>query len=181
MLAGKMKLRNFAIIAVGALVLLFLVSAVGLVGLSAILFQKTDEPPVIAPTTVATTEVRAPEPAPPPSTLRSAPPSAPATPEAAIVADAARPWDAFLLGKVGQSLGGDKVKDATGRTAYKVNLYQDAGSSSMNRAKVDIDRDDKWDEKWTFKPGEITREVAPADDENYTQTWLWVNGAWKAI
>jgi hypothetical protein len=65
------------------------------------------------------------------------------------------------------------VKDASRGNAFKVNLYQDEDKVSMNRAKVDLDRDDKWDEKWTFKPGEITRKVAPTDDENYTDNYLW--------
>jgi hypothetical protein len=78
----------------------------------------------------------------------------------------------------GKSLGSDKIKDATKGRPYKVNLYQDAGKSTMNRAKVDLDRDDKWDEKWTFDGDAITRQVAPNDDDNYTETYMWDGNAW---
>lgn len=97
---------------------------------------------------------------------------------ASAPADAARPWDALLVGKAGTDLGTDKVKDATGGTPYKANLYQDAGQSTINRAKVDYDRDEKWDEKWTYSPGEIKRQVAPADDERYTEEYVWSGGGW---
>ena len=91
-----------------------------------------------------------------------------------------RPWDAALLERSGKDLGNSKVKDAIKGKPWKVNLYQDDGSPTMNRAKVDIDRDDKWDEKWTFADDGISRQVAPADDENYTQTFAWDGSGWQA-
>ena len=106
--------------------------------------------------------------------------SSAATGASSAPVDSSRPWDSFLVGKAGADLGGEKVKDATGGTSYKVNLYQDAGQASMNRAKVDLDRDEKWDEKWTFAPDGITRQVAPNDDEQYSQTFLWSGGSWVA-
>ena len=60
-----------------------------------------------------------------------------------------------------------------------MNLYQDDGHSSVNRAKVDLDRDDKWDEKWTFKGDTIQRKVAPKDDEQYTRTLHWTGSGWE--
>ena len=85
---------------------------------------------------------------------------------------------AAVRAMAGRRLTSDKAKDVTKGHAYKVNLYQDAGESQVNRAKVDRDRDDKWDEKWTFEPGRIVREVAPADDEQYTQKLIFEGGRW---
>jgi len=72
----------------------------------------------------------------------------------------------------------EKIKDATKSQAFKINLYSDDGQR-FNRAKVDLDRDDKWDESWTFKSAtDIERKVAPADDENYTEVYAAQGGAW---
>ena len=94
-----------------------------------------------------------------------------------------RDMDRAVLELAKVSIGGDKKKDALPGRPYKVNLYQDRGSATPNRAKVDLNRNDKWDEKWTFEPGgKVTRQVAPADDERYTEEWRrdgerWVNPA----
>ena len=72
----------------------------------------------------------------------------------------------------------EKIKDATKGQAFKINLYADGGQR-FNRAKVDLDRDDKWDESWTFKSAtDIERQVAPADDEHYTEVYVATDGAW---
>lgn len=161
MFAGRMKLKTFLLVFGGLGALLFAggTAATAFFGAS-VIDEVTDAPPAPAPA------------------LASAPadpsPAAPAAP----AADSSRPWDSVLLGKAGTSLGTDKVKDATGGTPYKVNLYQDAGESTMNRAKVDYDRDEKWDEKWTFAPDGIVRQVAPNDDEQYSLKYKWSGGAW---
>lgn len=105
---------------------------------------------------------------------------APATPAPAVAAVApdARDVDRVLLSYENKNLGGDKLKDVQKGKPWKLNVYQDPGASVANRAKIDLDRDDKWDEKITFKPGEISREVAPADDEVYTERYLWTGGSW---
>jgi hypothetical protein len=104
--------------------------------------------------------------------------SAPAT--APSLAPGARPVDAALMTWRGKAIGSDKLKDVTQGQPYKINVYQDAGSPTANRAKIDLDRDDKWDEKITFTSDGVQREVAPADDEVYTKTYLWKDGAWVA-
>lgn len=75
-----------------------------------------------------------------------------------------------------------KIKDASKGRPFKINLYSDDGQR-FNRAKVDLDRDDKWDEKWTFKPdGTIERQLAPADDENYTERFvLEARARWQPL
>ena len=81
---------------------------------------------------------------------------------------AASNWEDEALKYQNQDLGSDKIKDAHKGRPWKLNVYQDAGKSTANRAKVDLDRDDKWDIKYTFEPdGTVLRATAPADDENY--------------
>jgi hypothetical protein len=70
----------------------------------------------------------------------------------------------FLLARLGRPASGDKLKDAfPGPT--KVNVY--AKNGIWDRAKVDLDRDEKWDEKWWVKDGKIMREVSTGDDDHY--------------
>lgn len=94
------------------------------------------------------------------------------------VNDNLRDVDRELMSWVGKDLGSKKKKDARKGKGWKINLYQDDGNSSMNRAKVDLDRDDRWDEKWTFDGKNISRKVAPDDDENYTDEYDWDGSAW---
>jgi hypothetical protein len=77
-----------------------------------------------------------------------------------------------------RAISGDKMKDATKGKPYKVNLYQEAGHSTVNRAKVDVDRDDKFDEKYTFETTKITLQRAPNDDEQYSETYHWNGSGW---
>ncbi len=189
MLAGRMKLTNFlALVGVGG---------AGLIG-GGLYFtgffedrpEPVDKPEVTSPaiSTAAEVPVAQPSSGPPPAdpaALAGLPPAADAVetvPDEAPPAatDPSRPWDAFLLERAGSALGSKKLKDAAKGKSWKVNLYQDDGESTMNRAKVDIDRDDKWDEKWTFKADSVTRKVAPADDEDYTEVFAWDGGTWVA-
>jgi len=187
MLAGKMKLKTFITLVVGV-VLLFglvclgvtiLVPGVAGVALWSAAPQETTPVAVeqVAPTPVATpaTPVVAP-PTPATPTPATAPPTAATTTPAAP--SNTRPFDALLFERAGTDLGTTKLKDVTTGKPYKVSLYQDEGNPTMNRAKVDLDRDDKWDEKWTFDATSISRKVAPADDENYTETWVWNGTEW---
>ena len=63
-------------------------------------------------------------------------------------------------------------------SGWKVNLYQDAGKKSVNRLKIDLDGDGKWDEKWTIEDDQVKRQVAPADDERYTEEWRLRGDVW---
>jgi hypothetical protein len=91
---------------------------------------------------------------------------------------AARPYDAEVIAWSKRSISGDKMKDATKGKKYKLNLYKDAGMTTVNRAKIDLDRDDKFDEKYTFETSKITLQRAPADDEKYTETFHWNGSGW---
>jgi hypothetical protein len=93
-----------------------------------------------------------------------------------------RPLDREIQHLLRSPTSADKTKDAFGG-AWKVNLYRDEGKRCFNRVKVDLDRDEKWDEKWDFETegGEekVKRHVAPADDEQYAEEYRLENGAWR--
>ena len=88
------------------------------------------------------------------------------------------PVDVALLKWQGKDLGTQKIKDATKGQPFKINVYQDDGNPTANRAKIDLDRDDKWDIKVTFEEP-ATRQVSPDDDENYSVTQAWSGKAWE--
>lgn len=161
MLAGKMKLNHFLIIA--GLVLAGAVAAVALTcdfsGDDRVV-RELPKPAAVKP---------APQPGASP---------APSPEPAAAGGPAERPVDVAVMQWRGKNLGEEKKKDVTKGRPFKVNVYQDAGKSEVNRAKVDLDRDDKFDEKWTFDGESITRQVAPNDDESYTETYVWNGEAW---
>ncbi len=68
---------------------------------------------------------------------------------------------------------GKKEKDLFRGRGPKVNLYDDDKNGSWDRAKVDLNRDDDWDEKWTVKNGDVERKVISSN-----KVLLWKNGAW---
>ncbi|HEY5922957.1 MAG TPA: hypothetical protein VIV11_14860 [Kofleriaceae bacterium] len=159
MLAGKVKLRAFVAVIVG-------IACGGMF----LLFKacKSSEPPP-KPEQVKV------EPKPvDPQPVQPTPPD-PTPPSNEM---AARGYDAEVIAWSKKSIAGDKVKDASKGKPYKINLYKDAGKKTVNRAKVDINRNDKFDEKYTFDGDKITLEIAPADDEQYTKTYHWTGTAW---
>ena len=152
-LAGSMKLKHFVPLVGGVVV-------VGVIAAVALYEPPEDTVPEIA--VVAPPEA----PAAPETTTTASPatPAPPAEPELPV-ADQAQ---AVVLGYRGQDLGTSKKKDVTKGKAFKVNVYQDEGQATANRAKVDLDRDDQWDQKYTFHDdGSVSVKTATADDENY--------------
>lgn len=137
------------------------------------------------PTAVAQGPVRAPQGEPIPSAEPVAPQGEP-TPQGIAMerppVEQLRPFDRELLDSVHRNFPGDKMKDAMPGRPFKVNLYKDQGEEGVNRLKIDLDRDDKWDEKWSFstKHGQpvVKRQVAPNDDENYTMEYRLQGDTW---
>jgi len=193
MLAGNMKLKNFLLIA----------AVVGAAGIAGLYFacrggddssdeqasrrydpprprSKPSGPPAIEPDRAADGLASRPMRPDTPAIDPAAADTPAVTPPAAGADTKLRDVDRFLTAWAGKDLGTKKRKDVTKGRPYKVNLYQDEGVGSVNRAKVDLDRDDKWDEKWTFDGPNISRKVAPADDENYSQTSVWNGTEWVA-
>ena len=161
MLAGRMKLKHFVA----------LVAVVGVAGIVLAVKACSSNDPPPRPQEVAVKprpEPRPEPPTPPPQPISPAPTGMPA-----------RAYDAEVIAWSKKSISGDKVKDGSRGRPYKINLYKDPGHTTVNRAKVDLDRDDKWDEKYTFEEGTITLEIAPYDDENYTKTYHWTGAEWR--
>lgn len=97
----------------------------------------------------------------------------------ASLSNGLRSVDNAIFPMLGQPATSEKVKDAIPGAA-KVSLYHDDKSGFYNRLKIDLNRNDKWDEKWTMKQGVVVkRQVAPADDENYTEEYVPEGGGWK--
>jgi hypothetical protein len=160
-LAGRIKLRSFLAIMVGiACAAVFLL----------VKACKSSEPP---PKPEEVLAKKPPEPTPTPT-----PEPIPSEPTPASNELAARPYDAEVIAWSKKTISGDKVKDASKGKPYKINLYRDSGKATVNRAKVDANRNNKFDDKFTFEEGKITLEVAPADDEKYTKTYHWTGSAW---
>jgi hypothetical protein len=97
----------------------------------------------------------------PPVAARRTPPEPPAAPRARVPVGNHRD---YLLGLLGRPASSEKIKDGL-RGPVKVNVYAEKGV--WGRAKVDLDRDEKWDEKWSLEGTAIMRQVSPADDEKY--------------
>lgn len=113
-------------------------------------------------------------------------PAAPAAPtskkvEAPTGGEALRPLDDEVLRLAGQRMTTDKVKDAVPGRPYKINLYVEGGR--VVRAKVDLNRNEKWDEKWSFEieggTPVVKRQVSPTDDDStYPLKYRLAGKAW---
>jgi hypothetical protein len=162
-----MKLRNFLVVVVVGV-------GLGVFGLVKLLGSRDADPRAPAPPEVAVT-------APVTATTPTATPTPTPTPTPTMSATtmSARGHDPETLGWANKPLSGDKGKDVSKGKPYKINVYKDAGQAGVNRAKVDLDRDDKFDEKYTFVANTVTLQVAPDDDENYTATYTWTGDAWR--
>ncbi|MCO4774250.1 MAG: hypothetical protein KDA24_29760 [Deltaproteobacteria bacterium] len=76
----------------------------------------------------------------------------------------------LLLDWKGRDIKSSKRLDVTKGRPYRVAVFQGDGRREVTEAKVDLDRDDLWDERWIFEEaGRVRREVAPKDDENFTR------------
>ena len=161
-LAGSMKLRNFLLVVV-------LVAAGGVTVSYMACSKKHDEPAKVV--------TQPPKPAPPPP-APAPPPPAPPTPTSDL---APRTYDADVLAWQGKTAPKGKIKDVAPHATYKLDLYQDAGKPAIDRAKLDANRNGKWDDKYTFDGDTITLEHAPADDEKYTETYHWNGSGWTRV
>jgi hypothetical protein len=75
----------------------------------------------------------------------------------------------------------DKIKDATRGRSYKINAYSDDGKR-WNRLKIDLDRDEEWDESWTIKPdGRIERKLTKADNAGHKGYRLVGGSDWQPL
>ena len=168
MLAGNMKLNHFLAIA-----------AVAVAAGAGILYVSCDGGSKPAPTASTATPDTATAKSPVAPDKPAATDSPAAAPKPAVVGPSERPVDVAVMQWRGKNLGSSKLKDASKGQPFKVSVYQDSGEKTVNRVKVDLNRNGKWDEKWTFDGDKIKRKVAPKDDEVYSESYKWADGAWK--
>lgn len=197
MLAGQVRLKTFLAFVAGAVLCggggLAALSAAGLGSLVMGTSGPENGPPTVEAQSVSASGVPSqPALAVPAVPADAAPPvGMPGVPPAAVgvglaagapagAGQGVSEADTVALSYRGKAIGSDKLKDVTTGRPYKVNVYQDAGKPTANRAKADLDRDDKWDLKYTFDGDTVTRDVAPADDENYTVHEVFRDGGWVA-
>ena len=176
-----MRYRTFRALVIGGV----LAASGGAIGACIACSSSGDAPAASASTAVAKRPSKPPSgDAPATGTGAAASPAATSAangPPLAEGEEALRPMDQEILDLAAKSISGDKVKDAIKGRAWKVNLYKDAGHAKVNRLKIDLNRNDKWEEKWTFEDddtGKVKREVAPNDDENYTLSYRLLAGKW---
>ncbi len=167
-LAGSMKFRNF-------LLMVVLVGA-GAVTASYLACSSKHDEPTPKPTTPPVTDIR---PAVPPPTPM--PPVDAAIAPVATSDLAARPYDADVLAWRTKTAPKGEIKDAAPHASYELDLYQDGGEPTIDRAKLDANRNGKWDDKYTFDGNSITLEHAPADDEKYTERYHWNGSGWTKV
>jgi hypothetical protein len=123
------------------------------------------------------------EEAPKPKPEKTSEPQATATAEASNTDTVElRPMDQQILDLLAKEASTDKLKDAFPGKPFKANVYRDGGGTKFNRVKLDLNRNDKWDEKWSVETEggkeTIKRQVAPADDEKYTHDYRLIAGKW---
>jgi len=161
-LAGRVRLKTF-LLGVGGVVILGTLGGMGLVSTGVI-----GAGVLVGTAAKQAREVEAAQPQP-----------QPVQPVAAPVAPApAQTSESVALSYQGKNILSPKLKDVTKGKPYKINVYQDEGHTTVNRLKIDLDRDDAWDEKWTFDSDGISRQVAPNDDEVYGEPQTWTGSGW---
>ena len=163
-IAGNMKLKT--VVGIGAIAV-FLAGSLSTAAVVMLWPEASD------PAAVSAVSTPAPAPAADPD-----PVAAPGHPAPAPVGNLNAAQTA-AMGYVDKDLGSSKLKDVSKGKPYKINVYQDEGKTSANRLKIDLNRNEKWDEKWTFDGDSIQRQVAPADDENYSEVYLWNGSDWE--
>ena len=76
---------------------------------------------------------------------------------------------------------GDSLRWVVSDAGIKAEFRSDKsrGSTTWNRVKIDYNNNKHYEEKWDFKPdGSIKRQVAPSDDDNYTEEYKLQGEKW---
>jgi hypothetical protein len=116
-----------------------------------------------------------------PSNNTSTTASSTTQPTPSTSANGLRPVDQKIMAQLALPVTGDKLKDAFPKEPYKVNFIKEGTDKGWSRIKIDLNRNEKWDEKWDLVDGKpAKRQVASKDDENYDQKFVWKDGKWEA-
>lgn len=89
-----------------------------------------------------------------------------------------RAVDLDVLAWRGRDLGGARTVEIARGKPWRILLVQEEGGAAITRARVDLDRDEWFDERITFRGDTVIREVSTADDGRYDQAWRWVGSGW---
>ena len=84
----------------------------------------------------------------------------------------------------GQDIGeGNRRPDVDKKAPFKITVFQDKGHETVNRVKVDLERNGVWDEGWAFRGahGKILLKKDPAPDGKFRKIYEWHKGSWKKI
>jgi hypothetical protein len=76
---------------------------------------------------------------------------------------------------------GDSLRWIVSDAGIKAEFRSDKskGSTTWNRVKIDYNNNKHYEEKWDFKPdGSIKRQVAPNDDDKYTEEYKLQGEKW---
>ncbi|MFT5356564.1 MAG: hypothetical protein ACI9KE_003789, partial [Polyangiales bacterium] len=88
----------------------------------------------------------------------------------------------WLLTQQGRTLDVPLERDAREGVPWHVDLYQEDGSDMITGAHLDLDRDGRADQRWTYEGEErVLREVSSGDDEVYDQLWEWTDAGWSEV
>ncbi|MFK7999846.1 MAG: hypothetical protein AB8H86_09625 [Polyangiales bacterium] len=102
--------------------------------------------------------------------------------ETAIAEGVRSQAEIWLLTQQGRSLDVPLERDARGGVPWYVDLYQEEGSSMITGARLDLDRDGRADQRWTYEGEErVQREVSTRDDEVYDEVWEWTDAGWSEV
>ena len=132
--------------------------------------QPTSPAPTLDPQPVAAPEPK-PEPALAPSTSPTPPVEAPTECPLNVLAD----HKALATRLLSARATSKKIKDVNRGAGIKINLYDDQGDGVWDRAKLDLDRDDSWDESWTHKSGRVERKCTATSARA-----VWTGSGWTA-
>ena len=102
--------------------------------------------------------------------------------EAAVTDGVRAQAEIWLLTQQGRTLRLPLERDAREGVSWYVDLYQEDGASTITGAHLDLDRDGRADQRWTYEGEErVLREVSSGDDELYDQVWEWSDEGWREI
>lgn len=89
-----------------------------------------------------------------------------------------RPVDEAAMSALERPLPSAIVEDASPGRPFRVRLARAADPATPGTLTIDLDRDGRFDEKWTLSTP-IARDVSPADDEQYTEHTVWSDRGWQ--
>lgn len=73
------------------------------------------------------------------------------------------------------------LEDVAPDAPYRIDLLRRGDVPIVAGARVDLDRDGRWDEVWSAGDGAVFREVSPEDDGRHTERHRWTGRTWERV